>query len=380
MRMTETSAAFIPAPMEGHGGYNRGSRVQAAGASKAVPLFAGAANTVPLADAQETIVIADYGSSEGRNSLSPIAAAIRALRDRVGLERAISVVHTDLPDNDFQTLFQTLANDPDSYLRGDPAVFASAIGRSFYQQLLPSCSVTLGWSSWAVQWLSRTPSSIPDHVQVAYSHNAAARAAFTKQSADDWRTFLMSRGRELRPGGTLVVQTMALHDNGDFGYRGVLEAMCAALKSLCDEGFISAEELRRMTIPTVGRSRADIAAPFSPNGRFADLVMEHVEVFHGDDRIWREFERNRDAAEFGAQWATFSRASVFPTLARSLKGGPTDPRAPAFFGKLEAGMAARLSMAPGQMDIPLASVVLVKETAQARSTQASADSAANTGP
>ena len=87
-------------------------------------------------------------------------------------------MHTDLPGNDFSALFQTLANDPDSYLRDDPAVFPSAVGRSFYQQILPSRSVTLGWSSWAVQWLSRTPAHIPDQVQVAYSGDAAARAAF----------------------------------------------------------------------------------------------------------------------------------------------------------------------------------------------------------
>jgi hypothetical protein len=77
----------------------------------------------------------------------------------VGLGWARSVVHTDLPGNDFSALFQTLADDPESYLRGDPAVFASAVGRSFYEQILPAGSVTLGWSSWAVQWLSRVPAT-----------------------------------------------------------------------------------------------------------------------------------------------------------------------------------------------------------------------------
>jgi hypothetical protein len=150
--------------MEGRGVYNRSSCVQATGSSPVMPLFEEAANQAKLTSAADPVVIADYGSSEGRNSLEPLTAAIRVLRRRIGPQRAIWVVHTDLPSNDFTALFRMLASDPSSYLRRDPAVFVSAIGRSFYDQILPSSSVTLGWSSWAVQWLSRVPALIPDQV------------------------------------------------------------------------------------------------------------------------------------------------------------------------------------------------------------------------
>ena len=69
--MVATSSVSGPAPMEGGGGYNRRSSVQAAGLALAVPLFEQAARTVSLANAPEAIVIADYGSSEGHNSLAP---------------------------------------------------------------------------------------------------------------------------------------------------------------------------------------------------------------------------------------------------------------------------------------------------------------------
>ena len=157
--MTQPPSSEIPAPMEGHGAYNRSSRVQAAGITAALPLLEQAARTVPIESSGHAVVLADYGSSQGHNSLPPIAAAIGALRERLGPDRAISVVHTDLPDNDFGALFHTLETDPASYLRRDPAAFASAVGRSFYGQILPSDSVTLGWSSWAVQWLSRRPAA-----------------------------------------------------------------------------------------------------------------------------------------------------------------------------------------------------------------------------
>jgi hypothetical protein len=358
--MTNASTPPSPAPMEGRGAYNRSSRVQAAGLSPAVPLLERAASVVSLSNAPEAIVIADYGSSEGRNSLSPMTVAIGALRERVGPNRAISVVHTDLPGNDFSALFETLDNDPDSYLRDDPAVFASAVGRSYYQQILPSDSVTLGWTSWALHWLSQTPAPIPDHVLVAFSRDASARAAYTKQATEDWRNFLLSRASELRAGGRFVVLTMALTDDGAFAFPQMAEALYAALMGLVDEGF-GTEEVQRMAIPICGRSRADLVAPFAKTGQLAGLSMEHLEMFTVEDPNWREFERDRDAHKFGARWAAFMRASVFPTLALSLDGGRDDPRVVAFFSKLEAGMAARLAAAPQPMLIPLASVVLVKE-------------------
>ena len=78
--MSEASKVVTPAPMEGHGAYNRSSRVQAAGSSPALPLFEHAARNVELEAPPAPIVIADYGASEGRNSLAPLAAAIGALQ------------------------------------------------------------------------------------------------------------------------------------------------------------------------------------------------------------------------------------------------------------------------------------------------------------
>jgi hypothetical protein len=340
--------------------YNRSSGVQGATSFLAVRMFERAAGTVPLPVPPLPIVIADYGAATGRNSLAPIKAAIRALRQRVGADSSISVVHTDLPENDFATLFQTLTDDPESYLKSDEAIFASAVGHSFYQQILPPCSVTLGWSSWAVQWLSRQPAQIPDHIQVAYSGNTAAQLAFARQAEADWRAFLLSRGRELCPDGRLIIVTMARRDDGEFGYRGVLHAMYAALQELVVGGLLREEEVLRMAIQTVGRSHAEFVAPFAEPGSFGGLCIEHIELFDGDDRIWSQFERDGDAGLFGASWAAFSRASVFPTLARSLDGGRHDPRAHVFLDGLEAAMAAHLARKPEPTAIPLAMLVLVK--------------------
>jgi hypothetical protein len=348
-------------PMEGHGAYNQDSRVQAAGLRPVVALLEEAARTAPLAPASEAIVVADYGASAGRNSIQPIGAAIAELRRRIGPDRAINVVHTDLPDNDFSALFATLATEPDSYLATDRAAFALAIGRSYFGQILPTGSVSLGWSSWAIQWLSRVPALIPDQLQAIYSRDAAAREATFLQAAADWRTFLACRSRELKAGGRLVIVTMASDNNGDFGYAPLLDAMYAALRDLVGDGLVSEEEFRGMVIPTVGRSKAEFEAPFANGGRFEGLSLNHLEIFPGEDRIWTAFETNRDAGAVGAGWARFARGAVFPTLASALQGADAARQAQ-FYDRYEAGIAARLAKSPVKMAIPLAKMVVVKES------------------
>jgi hypothetical protein len=235
----------------------------------------------------------------------PIASALGTFRERVGNERAIFVFRADLPGNDFTALFQTLANDSDSYLRNDPAVFAAAIGRSYFEQILPASSVTLGWSAWAVQWLSRVPCTIPDQVQVAYSRDAAARSAFAEQAAEDWRRFLAMRSCELRPGARLVVLTMAIDDSGDFGYGPVVDALYGALVDMVNRGFIRKEQFRRMAIPVVGRTRAQFTEPFGKTGHFADLSLENFELYDGEDRIWTQFKASGDADAFWGAMGCF---------------------------------------------------------------------------
>ena len=205
--------------------YSASSRLQAAGLQPAITLFEEAARTVPLPRAPQPIAIADYGAANGYNSLLPIGAAIAIVRERTRPDHAILVAHTDVAGNDFTALFATLAEDPDSYLKKDAATFASAVGRSFYTQILPSQSIALGWSSWAVHWLSRIPMPIPDHVQISYSSDEAARRAYARQAAEDWHEFVAFRGRELAPGGRLVVLTVGLEPDGGSGFRAAFDAI-----------------------------------------------------------------------------------------------------------------------------------------------------------
>ena len=130
--------------------------------------------------------------------------------------------------------------------------------------------------------------------------------------------------------------------------------------SFADAELLTEDEVHRMCVPVVGRKKADFFAPFAPSGRFEQLQIDHLEVFNAEDRFWKQYRSDSDATAFGAAWAAFARAAVFPTLTGALAGGRDDPRAAQFVDRLESGVAQRLAAAPEQMQIPLAHLVLIK--------------------
>jgi len=88
--------------MEGGGAYNRYARLPAGGATLALPLLEKAVRCIKFDAGDEAVVIADSGSSQGKNSMVPMQIAIRGLRQRLGLARPISVFHVDQASNEFQ--------------------------------------------------------------------------------------------------------------------------------------------------------------------------------------------------------------------------------------------------------------------------------------
>jgi hypothetical protein len=111
--------------MEGKGFYNRHSRPQRGAVAFGLPLLEHAVEAVSLPASGEVLQVADYGVAGGNNSMEPMRTIIDGARRRSSEDLAVSVVHTDLPTNDFDTLFTLLAS-PDSYLQGTSNVFAYA--------------------------------------------------------------------------------------------------------------------------------------------------------------------------------------------------------------------------------------------------------------
>ena len=345
--------------MEGGGAYNRHAAQQAAGGASVLPLLEQAARSVLLDATDQPIVIADYGSSQGKNSLRPMKAAIETLRERVPVDRAISVVHTDLPGNDFSTLFRILETDPESYLDVRDNVFASAIGRSFYEKLFPSSSVTLGWSAYAILWPSRVPAYIPGHF---YSTRSSGKIleAFNRQGEQDWRVFLWHRATELKYGGRLVILVPARDIDGLHGTESLQDHGNDVLSEMVADGFLKSAERERMVLTAHPKSLADLLTPFGGSGSYEGLTVEYCDVAPGPDPVWDAFQDHGSPQKLAAQHAAFFRITFGPTLASALETNSENNRVAAFYDRLERGITERVANDPVETRAVLGKMVIAK--------------------
>jgi hypothetical protein len=310
--------------MEAGGEYSRHSLAQHSAGGLGLPLLgravAGVAPGVAALPAGVPVFVGDFGAAGGRNELTPMATTVEGLRSG-GIRAPIVVVHTDIATNDFTTLFKTVEESPDTYLR-TPDVFAFAAGRSFYERIFPRASVLLGWSAIAVHWLSRVPEPITDHVYSAFA-TGSVRDAFARQSAADWDAFLTARAAELRPGGqAVVVGGMAL-DDGTSGAEALMTALNSAVHALVASGSITEAESRAMNVPTWNRTMADFIRPFEPDGTatVAGLALLEHAAAEVPDQYLLAYRADGDKQAFASAVTGFLRAftepSLFGTLDRS---------------------------------------------------------------
>jgi hypothetical protein len=205
------AAPDLTGQMMGHGVYGRHSLAQHSAGGFGLPALDRAARASGQVVGDATpVVIADLGAAGGRNELEPMTVAIDVLR-QAGVSGPITVVHTDIPTNDFSSLFETIEHDPATYLAQD-GVYTFAAGRSFYGRIFPPDSLTLAWSAIAVHWLSRIPTPIPHHVYSPFATGEVLEA-YRRQAAADWHVFLRARAAELRSGGQMVVVGGANQDD-----------------------------------------------------------------------------------------------------------------------------------------------------------------------
>jgi hypothetical protein len=343
--------------MEGGGSYNLHAKIPAGGGSLALPYLEKAAQSCALPPGSNAIVMADYGSSQGKNSLSPMRAAIRCLRTRVGNERSVMVVHVDQHANDFNTLFDVLQKDPERYTLDDPNVFPCAVGRSFYENVFPQGQVDLGWCSYAAVWLRRIPALIPGHF-MSLGCTGDVRAAFDLQAAEDWRLFLSLRARELRAGGRLVIVLPGLSDTGGSGLEPVFNSANTVLAELVDERVIDDDERKRMVLGSYPRRRAQLLEPFRADGQFQSLSVEHCELLDLPDAAWTDYQVNGDLQALVSRHAAFFRAIFVPSLSSSISDAR---KRDTFADCLEQKLKKRLSECPTPLHSFVQVMVLAKQ-------------------
>src|SRR5262249_7295148 len=333
-----TSSAGL---MQGGGFYNRHGWMQAAGVTAALPALARAAAAVPI---EWPVMVADYGASQGRNSLRPMQIAIEGLRARA-MNVPITVIHVDQPGNDFSSLFALLNSSPDSYLQMHPQTYAAAVGRSFFEPVLAPASVTLGWSSFAVMWLTGTRPEALGYVSAALTPPKVL-VHLRAQGAADWRRFLAARAGELRPGGRLVVLAAGPAEQGFASTGPLMQRLATTLRQLVVDGRLSEAACSRAFIPTLPRLGTELRAPFA-EGAFAGLALEDQQDWPDfPDSAWERYQQDGDSGALADAYLGFVQATFLPSLLYSLEPFSSTSERQSTVDTLEAAIRSAIKTDP----------------------------------
>ncbi|CAN1242317.1 Indole-3-acetate O-methyltransferase 1 [Linum perenne] len=136
---------------QGASSYANNSKAQALHARSVVHILEEALDKVHLHPREAVFRVVDLGCSSGNNTVSTVEAIIKHMVKRfkaAGLELPeFSAFFSDLPSNDFNTLFKLLPAFPNGDIGGVPG--------SFYKRLFPTNSVHFFHSAFSLHWLSQ---------------------------------------------------------------------------------------------------------------------------------------------------------------------------------------------------------------------------------
>lgn len=123
---------------------------------------------VEIKSSKLPFVVVDLGCSCGSNTIYMIDVIVKHMIKRYEAlcmePPEFSAFFSDLPSNDFNTLFQLLpplANHGGSSMEeclaanGHRSYFAAGVPGSFYRRLFPSASVNFFYSAFSLHWLSQ---------------------------------------------------------------------------------------------------------------------------------------------------------------------------------------------------------------------------------
>ncbi|KAL2322721.1 hypothetical protein Fmac_027100 [Flemingia macrophylla] len=317
---------------KGEGSYANNSQAQARHAKSMHHLLKEALDGVQLEAPNMPFVVVDLGCSSGSNTINVVDLIIKHIIKRyeaLGLDLPeFSAFFSDLPSNDFNTLFQLLppmANYGVSMeeclaASNHRAYFAAGVPGSFYRRLFPARFIDVFHSAFSLHWLSQVPESVMDKRSSAYNKgmvfihgaNEITGNAYKKQFQTDLASFLSSRAVELKRGGSMFLVCLGRTsvDPTDQGGAGLLFGthFQDAWDDLVQEGLISSEKRDSFNIPIYAPSLQDFKEVVEADGSF---TINKLEVFKGGSPL--VVNKPDDDSEVGRALVNTCR-SVFGVL------------------------------------------------------------------
>ena len=275
----------------------------------ATPMVLDAIESLPQASIASGFTFSDMGTADAGTSLDMISSAIAAVAARAP-GTPISIVYSDQPRNDFNALIANVygLGAFESYLERYLDVFPFVSGTTFYRQILPAGSLDIGFSATAMHWLSNKVCNISNHVQ-AVGAEGEELEAFRAQAHRDWRTILLHRAAELKPGGKLVLINFGRDEQGRYlgntGGVNMFETFNRIWQDFLDQGRIEREEYENMTLPQYYNTVEEFSAPLvDPDDPvyLAGLRLDQIETRIVRCPYAESFAGHGDAARFASEY------------------------------------------------------------------------------
>jgi hypothetical protein len=324
--------------MKGKGYYDQHSTAQAESIRLLHGYMEEAIREVPLPTGPWPMVLADFGCSEGRNSSRWMNRVVDAVRMRT--ERPIFTFFSDLPTNDYNSLFTNL-NNPELSGGPRPDVYRGAVAGSFYTQLLPTSVAHFESCINAILYLDHLPAPVPDFVIYQRPRVYGEETAFSRQAEADLTRFLACRARELVSGGKLLIATPG-HDGRQHSCEEVYYVLNDACTDLVKDGRLTQAQFERITIPAYFRTAAELRAPVEKDTPVRGLYrVDCAETLEVPTPFVVQYREERIAQNFADGYTGFIRAFTEPVVRAAVAGTPQeDVVVDAVFQRLHARLLA----------------------------------------
>jgi hypothetical protein len=277
------------------------------------------------AAADRPFTMADYGCSEGGNSLRIVEHVAQQLQ-KAGTPVPLWAIFNDLATNNFNRLFENLAAGK-CLPAQRPGLYHAAVAGSFYGPLLPPSSVQFGLSFNSLVWMDQLPrAAVPDYIiypgehprraGISVSHEAVAE--FSGQARSDLTRFLHYRSAELTPGGKLFVCVPA-RDGDRCVADGVYDVLHDACQDMVREGKLAEQAYRDFLLPVYFRRLDEMVDPVTADAELTkQLAIERAEIVYVETPYVREFERTGDSNAYAEALVGFLQAFSEPVLRAGL--------------------------------------------------------------
>ncbi|XP_078151213.1 anthranilate O-methyltransferase 3-like [Carex rostrata] len=291
----------------------------------------------------EKMVVADLGSSSGPNTLVVLSKVIKIISNqclRSGQQPPEMLFFlNDLPNNDFNNIFQSLNNGEESVRaeKGSISVphFVAGLPGSFYGRLFPRQSVQFFHSSYSLMWISQVPKEIGDkrngmplnkgNIYIGKTSPPLVVKLYQEQFHRDFSHFLKLRFDELVPCGQMVLSFLGRNKENilDGELSTIWGSVAESLDSMVREGLVEEEKLDTFNLPFYAPSAAEVETIVNLQGLF-DII--HFHTFESNLDPFHDLDDNVvfDNVQSGANCAKVIRSVLEPMIASHFSSAIVD--------------------------------------------------------